>query len=236
MSEASANPERAERILDAANRLFVRYGYDKTTVSEIANAAGVSKGAIYLHWKSKEDLFEALIFREGERLLEDMIARIEGDPDAGNVFSVYQYAILVTLDNPLMHALVTRDIRVVGDFIHRWKKSGLVEESNLFRTEFVKQLQAAGVIRADLDSDVLSYILTLIRYGFLTVHQVVPEDQTPPLKDVGKMLAQVLERGLAPEGGPDKEAGKRTLENLLQVMKGMIARLSEPRPTQTSSE
>ena len=60
----SENSERAERILDAANRLFVRYGYDKTTVGEIADEARVSKGAIYLHWKSKEDLFEALIFRE----------------------------------------------------------------------------------------------------------------------------------------------------------------------------
>ncbi len=224
MTETSANPERADRILDAAVRLISHYGYDKTTVSDIANEAGVSKGAIYLHWKSKEDLFEALIFREGEKLLEDMIARIEADPEAGSIFSLYQYAILVTLDNPLMHGLVTRDAKVVGDFTQRWKKSGLMDDGNIFRKELVKQLQDARVIRADLDGDVVSYVLTLIRYGFLTVHEVVPDEQAPPLGIVGKTLAEMLERGLAPEGGPDIEAGKRALENILESMKTLMAR------------
>ena len=64
MTGSDNNQERADRILDAASKLIVHYGYDKTTVSDIAREAGVSKGAIYLHWASKDDLFEALIFRE----------------------------------------------------------------------------------------------------------------------------------------------------------------------------
>ena len=40
----SDNKEREQRILDAAAELFVHYGYDKTTVSDIARQAGVSKG------------------------------------------------------------------------------------------------------------------------------------------------------------------------------------------------
>ena len=59
-----AQYEREQRILDAASRLIAHYGYDKTTVSDVAREAGVSKGAIYLHWKSKTALFEALLFRE----------------------------------------------------------------------------------------------------------------------------------------------------------------------------
>jgi AcrR family transcriptional regulator len=227
MEGSTTNPERARRILDAANRLFVHYGYDKTTVGEIADEARVSKGAIYLHWKSKEDLFEALIFREGERLVEDMIARIEADPEAGTIFSLYRYAILTTLDNPLMHALMTRDVRIVGNFIERWQKSGLVDDGNLFRKDFVRQLQDAHVMRADLDPDVLTYILTLIRYGFLTVHEVVAPDQTPPLDVVGKMVGDILERGLAPEGGVDKEAGKRVLEHVLLQLKALLRQYQE---------
>ena len=61
---ASGQHEREQRILDAAANLIAHYGYDKTTVDEIAREAGVSKGAIYLHFKSKEDLFEALLLRE----------------------------------------------------------------------------------------------------------------------------------------------------------------------------
>ncbi len=56
------------------------------------------------------------------------------------------------------------------------------------------------------------------------VHEIVPDEQAPPLGAVGKTLAEMLERGLAPEGGPDIEAGKRALENILESMKTLMAR------------
>lgn len=226
MAEKSDNPQRAERILDAANKLFSYYGYDKTTVGEIAEEAGISKGAIYLHWKSKEDLFEALIFREGEKLIVDMVARIEADPEAGSIFSLYQYSILAIMDNPLMHALVTRDTRVVGDFIERWNKSGLIAESNIFRADFVRQLQAANVIRKDLDTEAVSYILNSLRYGMFTIRELMPASQTPPLPVVGKVMAEMLERALTPDDGGDRAAGKKTLEILLEGMRQMMRKFA----------
>jgi TetR/AcrR family acrAB operon transcriptional repressor len=225
----SGNQERADRILDAAAKLIVHYGYDKTTVSDIAHEAGVSKGAIYLHWKSKEDLFEALVFREAETVTQDMLARIEADPDAGSIFAFYQHAMVVAIENPLMHAVLTRDTRILGDFMRHWMKANpnMANEGQFFRTEMVRQLQEAHVIRDDLDVDIVSYILTLIRYGFLTVHDVVPDDQTPPLMEVGKTLGMLLERALAPDDGVDREAGKRVLENTLQTLRDYVGRMRE---------
>lgn len=228
LAKGSDNPQRADRILNAASKLFVHYGYDKTTVSDIAQAAGVSKGAIYLHWKSKDDLLEALIFRESERLIDDMLARIEADSEAGTIFSLYQHAIMTTIANPLIHAVMTKDARVLGDFARRWIQahSGQAAAGYLFRDELVRQLQAAHVIRADLDAEVISYIMGLIRYGFLTVHQIIPVGQpSPPLDVVGKTLGLVLERGLAPEGGADKAAGKQVLENMLHALKTMVQQM-----------
>src|SRR5260370_2843863 len=48
------------RILDAANRVFAEKGYHEATMDDIAKRLGVSKGAIYLYFASKEDLFEAM--------------------------------------------------------------------------------------------------------------------------------------------------------------------------------
>jgi AcrR family transcriptional regulator len=224
---ADDNRERADRILDAASKLIVHYGYDKTTVSDIAREASVSKGAIYLHWESKDKLFEALIFREGERLVDDMLARIEADPEAGSIFSLYQYGILATVANPLMHAVMTQDARVLGDFARRWVGANSASEGQLFRTEMVRQLQSAGVIRADLDADVISYVMALNRYGFLTIHQIIPGDQAPPLEDVGKLLALLFEQGLAPPGGPNREAGKRVLEHTLLMLRDLVRKYRE---------
>jgi AcrR family transcriptional regulator len=218
------NIERAERILDAASKLIVHYGYDKTTVSDIAREAGISKGAIYLHWPSKEALFEALIFRESEKLVDDMLVRLEADPEAGTIFSLYQHSIMATLANPLIHALMTRDTRITGEFSRRWSASEHGSEGHFFRNEMVKQLQSAGVIRQDLDSDVVSYIMALIRYGFLTIGEIIPQEKAPPLDQVGKTLALMLERALAPEGGANKEAGREQLEHILTALREMVRR------------
>src|SRR5579884_3269032 len=62
--ERSKREARAERILDAASELVLRWGYKKTTIDDIAKQAGVAKGTIYLHWKTREELFLALLTRE----------------------------------------------------------------------------------------------------------------------------------------------------------------------------
>src|SRR2546430_5147449 len=53
--------EAKSRILDAANRVFAEKGYHEATMDDIGKRLGVSKGAIYLYFSSKEDLFEAMV-------------------------------------------------------------------------------------------------------------------------------------------------------------------------------
>jgi AcrR family transcriptional regulator len=52
--------EAKSRILETANRVFAEKGYHEATMDDIAKRLGVSKGAIYLYFASKEDLFEAM--------------------------------------------------------------------------------------------------------------------------------------------------------------------------------
>src|SRR5260370_25072675 len=73
---------RAERILDAAAELIQRWGYNKTTIDDIAKRAGVAKGTMYLHWKTREDLFSALLVREELALAEDIKQRISNDSES----------------------------------------------------------------------------------------------------------------------------------------------------------
>lgn len=50
-----------ERIIEAANRLIYTRGYNQTSVSDVANAVGITKGNLNYHFKSKEDLLDAVI-------------------------------------------------------------------------------------------------------------------------------------------------------------------------------
>lgn len=60
---------RKNEILDAAGILFSEKGYDDTSVTDIMNAVGIAKGTLYHHFKSKENIMDALIKRQTADLL-----------------------------------------------------------------------------------------------------------------------------------------------------------------------
>jgi AcrR family transcriptional regulator len=52
---------RRQRLLDAALTVFLRFGFRKTSMDEVARAAGVSRQGLYLHFSTKEELFRAAV-------------------------------------------------------------------------------------------------------------------------------------------------------------------------------
>ncbi len=60
------------RVLQAALSVFSQKGYHETTMDEVAKAAQVSKGALYLHFPSKQSLFSALVETAANMLVEEM--------------------------------------------------------------------------------------------------------------------------------------------------------------------
>jgi AcrR family transcriptional regulator len=65
----AAQANRQSEILDRAAELFVRYGFRKTSVDDVARAADMSRQGVYFHYPSKEALFEAALGRLVERAL-----------------------------------------------------------------------------------------------------------------------------------------------------------------------
>lgn len=68
---------RTREILDAARRLLQSRGVESVTMEEIAAAAGVAKGTIYLYFQGKEDLVYALLSQSGEKLIRGLKALLE---------------------------------------------------------------------------------------------------------------------------------------------------------------
>ncbi len=62
-ARSDPNAERRAAILDAATPVFLRYGYKKTSMDDLARAAGLSRQGLYLHFPTKEALFEAGLLR-----------------------------------------------------------------------------------------------------------------------------------------------------------------------------
>ncbi len=81
----TAYPNRRELILDAARRIFKEEGYDKARVSKIAEAAGISNGTVYLYFKSKQDILEALVNRYKEMMADALLPALE-NPDTAQAW------------------------------------------------------------------------------------------------------------------------------------------------------
>lgn len=67
-------------LLDAAAQVFAEQGYREASVDAIARKAGFSKGAVYWHFASKEDLFFALLEERVDRPMREMIVLLESAP------------------------------------------------------------------------------------------------------------------------------------------------------------
>lgn len=70
MKNAKNPEERKNEILDAADKLFTQKGFDGTSTNDILEAVGIARGTLYYHFKSKEDIMDALIERYSAKLLK----------------------------------------------------------------------------------------------------------------------------------------------------------------------
>jgi AcrR family transcriptional regulator len=74
--------QKVAQILDAALPVFVRFGFRKTSMADIARAAGISRASLYLSFSSKEDLFRAGSARAHTRTMEEVEAALAGQGSA----------------------------------------------------------------------------------------------------------------------------------------------------------
>jgi AcrR family transcriptional regulator len=82
LTRADKQQRTREDVVEAADRLFVDQGFHATSVDQIAQAAGYTKGAIYSNFAAKEDVFFAVYERRVERSLAELQRSLEASSDA----------------------------------------------------------------------------------------------------------------------------------------------------------
>ena len=144
MTNDSSKPERRELILHAAEQLFQHYGFAKTTVSDIARAAEVGVGTVYLEFASKEAIASELSLRRYRCVLDAMRQAASGEGSyAERLTAVFQAGLerlsRYTGEGPhgkeLIVGACTATDRAHADFRAQ-------EEE--FLTEFLRVATAAG--------------------------------------------------------------------------------------------
>ncbi len=150
---------RRRQILDGARRCFAEYGYDRATVRRLEQAIGMSRGAIFHHFRDKDTLFFELAHEDAERMaavasregliqvMRDMLAA----PD--------EYDWLAT------RLEIARKLRNDPAFSRGWTQRSA--ELVAATTDRLRRQKRAGRVRDDVASDVLQCYLDLVLDGLV---------------------------------------------------------------------
>ncbi len=71
---------RRQQILETAWSLFQKKDYEHVTIIDVANGAGLAKGTVYLYFKTKEELFLAILFEQFEIWFDEINGRLQANP------------------------------------------------------------------------------------------------------------------------------------------------------------
>jgi len=192
--EPSKRQERAERILNATAELVMRWGYRKTTIDDIAKLAGVGKGTIYLHWKTREDLFLAMLIRERLRATNGIEQRIAQDPEGMTLHGMIKHALLATMSNPLLKAALLRDTEVLGELVK--SDFGRQDIEQRFRTveALLGFFRSKKLIRTDIGVREQLQMLSAITTGFLMLNQFLPDEYHISDEEMAQQAAEAVQR------------------------------------------
>ena len=86
---AGADPDKRHQILEGAHAVFTARGFDAASMNDIAAAANVSKGTLYVYFEDKEHLFVALIEREREKQKQGIYEALADDPDLAHALASF---------------------------------------------------------------------------------------------------------------------------------------------------
>jgi TetR/AcrR family transcriptional regulator of autoinduction and epiphytic fitness len=162
---AGTDPAKRRQILDGADRVFSAKGFDAASMNDIAHAAGVSKGTLYVYFATKEDLFSALIEVKRRERTGEVFGLIGDDPDVPATLTRFgaAFARFLTSDWTLRAQRVVLGVTermpeigrgfyaegpgrcrpILADYLNRMTARGLlrVEDADLAAAQFVDLCQ-----------------------------------------------------------------------------------------------
>jgi AcrR family transcriptional regulator len=208
---------RQQRVLDAARDLIIHYGYDKTTIDDIAREASVSKRTIYVQFGSKDGLFERLLQREMFVYGQTWLDYIEADPRGGTIGGLYRAVLHAVTSNRLMSAMMRRDQRVFGSYLRKPNNIFSSLQASSLWVDTLRAMQAVGAVRQDIDPAVAAHIMDLFSFGMVGSDEFKDPDTSPPFEIVMETMADWMDQLLTPPDGGNPEAGKAIIRQLAET-------------------
>ena len=192
-------------VIITAQRLFQKYGYSKTTMEDIAKAMDRGKSTIYYYFKSKDEIFEAVIIKEADDVVHAILEAIKQKTTAEDKLKAYLTTSLEVIKVKLNLYEVFRNELLNSEDISLNQKNLRIPimQYNAREIQVVKEILLLGLDSKEFTTSI-SDDVDLIAYTLITALRSMAMDLTLNEKDlnsffeVDKMniMITILLRGL----------------------------------------
>jgi AcrR family transcriptional regulator len=214
--------ERADRILDTARELLLAWGYRRVTIDELARRAGVGKGTIYLHWRSREEVFHAVSAREAAAMADAIVDGIRNDAAEVALHRYLRRLFIEAMKRPVLRAIYTRDADTLGTFLAAAHHQRLEASKLGVNRDYLGTLAAEAMLRPGLKLNELDYTLPTIVFGFFAAEPFHSPAITLTLEQKADQLADTVRRAFEPAGEPSSDAVKRAAAKALPILERLV--------------
>ena len=199
--------ERRNEILDVAERLFCAKGFDNTSTNDILEEIGNARGTLYYHFKSKEDILDAMIERLTNQMLEKA-AVIALDESIPVLQRLTRTMLSLNIDNELGDMVMEQVHRPQNALMHQKLENMLLGRVNKLITKIAEDGIKQGIMHTDYPAEAVEMIMTYSYTAFDSmVHYSEEEEQR---KRMGFIYH--VERVFGMESGALQEAVKPIFE------------------------
>ena len=195
--EGSANYAVQKTLIKVATDHFVRFGYRRANIAEIALGAGIGKGTIYLHFENKRELFLSCLLAE-ERELLPQLEVIENFPEEERLRAFLEVTFSFALTAPLTRALLSRR-QDFAALIEEIDATILKNQDEKFTEYVINKLISPVTHNLDThDKKTIANVVSLatLAIGYLPEMAFDMPGQEIPTDDFVKTLARIVDQGI----------------------------------------
>ena len=174
--------ETREAILDAAEDCFLEQGLSRTGLEAIAARAGVTRGAVYWHFKNKDEVLEAVVNRVSVPFFHGLerVSRADGNTPLRDLRELLRTSFtdlsrVARVRNALEVIELRCEIPASDDTLATLRKTGMHQTLSRIKAAF-RRAEALGQLREDMSAESCARTLHFIIGGALRMHLVDPEE------------------------------------------------------------
>lgn len=176
MSEAKEAEVRKSEILDAAQRLFATKGYDGTSTTDILREVGIARGTLYYHFRSKEEILDAVIARTTGQLVERASALVTDE--SMPVLERFTKTLLsLHVSDASSCALLEKAHEPQNALMHLKMQEQLLAQIGPVLTWLIEEAISQGICQTDYPAQVTEMTLLYASVAFDTLAQCTSEER-----------------------------------------------------------